>query len=314
MAFLGPQHDKDLKRCYTTVNDNDIYLLKPQAIAIFTESLADSTPLQRLIASVVDLALLKEVAAEYAKGRRLYVGTTHIDSRRLVVWDMGAIASRGDAESLELFRHILLASASIPGFFPPVPFKVEVNGKLYEELHVDGGVSASMFYRPPHFSKEDAAKAGDSPLSGSNLYIIVAGKLYADPALVPLRFTRIATDSISSLIFSQTRGDLYQLYTLGLVNGMNFRFTAIPADFAVTGDSTDFNRKEMGKLFEEGRRIAVLGQAWRSTPPGTERDEQVVSRTGTKFTIVSPPSENPVQQAGHVTPAPPPLVKPNGQP
>src|SRR5437764_1346302 len=136
-AFLGPDFDPGLRRFYTTVTNRDVYTKRYEVTGLLSDSLADSTPLANMIAVVADEALLKKVAAEHAKGRRLYVGTTHLDSRRLVVWDMGAIASRGRPEDLELFRKVLLASASIPGFFPPVPLPVEVDGTTVEALHVD---------------------------------------------------------------------------------------------------------------------------------------------------------------------------------
>src|SRR5205085_3021207 len=178
--------------------------------------------------------------AEHRKGRRLYVGTTHLDSKRLVVWDMGAIAARGGPVYLALFRKVLLASASIPGFFPPVRLPVTVDGKSYEELHVDGGVTAALFFRPPVVQPEEAARLGEHPLAGSNVYIIVAGKLFADPGCADRKFTRIAADSISALLYSQTRGDLFQLYALSLVGRMNYHLTAIPANAPAPADATTF--------------------------------------------------------------------------
>src|SRR5439155_25511516 len=94
--------------------------------ALLSDSLADPDPLTKKIEAMVDRSFLAAVAAEHRKGRRLYVGTTHLDARRLVVWDMGAIAARGQAQDVILFRRILLASTAAPGFFPPVPIRVDV--------------------------------------------------------------------------------------------------------------------------------------------------------------------------------------------
>ena len=167
LAFLGPDRDPDLRRFYTTVSDADLFDRRSTLAALLSDALADPGPLARRIAAVVDDRFLAAVAAEHAKGRRLYVGTTHLDSRRLVVWDMGAIATRGKPEDLALFRKVLLASASIPGFFPPVPLPVEVDGKTVEELHVDGGVTASLFFRPPRVPKGQAAALGENPAAAS---------------------------------------------------------------------------------------------------------------------------------------------------
>jgi predicted acylesterase/phospholipase RssA len=286
LAFLGPEHDPYLKRFYTKVTDKDVYARKSDLFALFSDSFRESKPLARLIEAVVTPELLKDVAGEHAKGRRLYVGTTHLDARRLVVWDMGEIATRGRPEDLALFRKVLLASASIPGFFPPVPINVTVDGHPVEELHVDGGVTASLFFRPPQVPADKAQRLGSRPLEGSNVYIIVAGKLYADPGCVERRLLPIAADSISALLYSQCRGDLFQLYALALATGMNYRMTAIPMELDVPRDATSFDPKVMGWLYEVGREHARSGRPWRTTPPGTEPGEEVPVRGGTQLESV----------------------------
>ena len=280
LAFLGPERDPLLKRFYTTVTDKDVYARKSEIAALFSDSFRESKPLAKLIEAVIDAELLKGIAAEHAKGRRLYVGTTHLDAKRLVVWDMGAIASRGTPADLVLFRTVLLASASIPGFFPPVPITVDVDGKPIEELHVDGGVTASLFFRPPQVKREVRRQLGDRPMAGSNVYIIVAGKLYADPAIVERRLLPIAADSISALLYSKGRGDLFQLYALALATGMNYHVTAVPADLDVPRDSTSFDPAVMGWLYEVGREQAKSGREWRSNPPGSQPGEEVPVRGG----------------------------------
>ena len=286
LAFLGPDRDPDLKRFYTKVTDKDVYARKSDIEALFSDSFRESKPLAKLIEMVVDQQVLKEIAAEHAKGRRLYVGTTHLDARRLVVWDMGEIASRGRPQDLALFRQVLLASASIPGFFPPVPINVEIDGKPAEELHVDGGVTASLFFRSPHVAHGQLKRLGDRPLEGSNLYIVVAGKLYADPGCVERRLLPIATDSISALLYSQCRGDLFQLYALALATGMNYRMTSIPMDVDLPRDATSFDPKVMGWLYEQGRERAKSEHLWRTTPPGTEPGEEIPIRGGIQLQSV----------------------------
>jgi Patatin-like phospholipase len=280
LAFLGPGRDPDLKRFYTTVTDKDVYAKKSDLEALFSDSFSESKPLAKLIEVVVDRKMLQEIAVEHGMGRRLYVGTTHLDARRLVVWDMGEIASRGRPQDLALFRQLLLASAAIPGFFPPVTINVDVDGQPAEELHVDGGVTASLFFRSPHVAPGKVHRLGERPLEGSNVFIVVAGKLYADPGCVERRLLPIATDSISALLYSQTRGDLFQLYALALATGMNYRMTAIPAGLDVPRDATSFDPKVMGWLYDQGRQQAQSGRLWRTTPPGTEPGEEVPIRGG----------------------------------
>ena len=283
MAYLGPDRDPDLKRFYTRVTDKDVFARRPDLAALLSDALADSRPLEKLIEQAIDVELLRQVAAEHAKGRRLYVGTTHLDARRLVVWDMGAIASRGRPEDLALFRKVLLASTALPGLLPPVAIPVEVDGKQYEEMHVDGGVTASLFFRPPQVPKEQVAGLGDRPLAGSTVYVIVAGKLYADPEPVRQRFLSIVGSSVSSLLYAQTRGDLYEVYAVALATGMTYRMTAVPPGVPVPVSSTSFDPVAMHRLYEAGRRQTKTADLWRATPPGTGAGEVVPVRAGVRL-------------------------------
>ena len=130
--------------CIPHVTSDDIFRKKSLLTVLWRESLADTRPLARLLDMYVDAAMLAAVAAEHQKGRRLIIGTTQLDAQRLVLWDMGAIAAGGGPEAIKLFRQVMLASASIPGAFPPQYLKVEAGGKFYDEMHVDGGTTAQV--------------------------------------------------------------------------------------------------------------------------------------------------------------------------
>ena len=146
-----------------------------------SESVADNSRLERLVEDLLSPEVVGEVAAEHARGRRLYVGTTELESRRFVVWDLGAVAAKGTAEDLRLFRQVVLASATIPGFFPPVRIPVAVNGEELVERHVDGGVSTALFFRPPFVPPARCADPAARSLAGTDVYAVVAGKVYPDP-------------------------------------------------------------------------------------------------------------------------------------
>jgi hypothetical protein len=47
--------------------------------------------------------MLAAIAAEHARGRRLLIVTTNLDTQRTLIWDMGRIASIGSPQALELF-------------------------------------------------------------------------------------------------------------------------------------------------------------------------------------------------------------------
>ena len=140
-AFLGPKYDGRLKEIYTTISEKDVLRSSGPLGALFGASLTDNSPLKALVAKHVTADLVDLIGAENAKGRKLLVGTTNLDAQRPVVWDMTAIAASGNPDRVQLFRDVLVASAAIPGVFPPQLIRVQADGKSYEELHVDGGTT-----------------------------------------------------------------------------------------------------------------------------------------------------------------------------
>jgi hypothetical protein len=280
-AFLGPEYDEFLHDSYTHASAKDIFVMKRNIpAALFSDSLASSEPLRLRIDAAITPEILCEVAAAHAAGRRLYVGTTSLDTRRLVVWDMGAIASRGTPEALTLYRKIILASASVPGFFPPVEIEVEIDGRKYQELHVDGGASASAFVGPSML-KLDANNIRSR--AGSNVYVISSGKLYADSECVKPRLLNISAAAASSMLYASTRSDLYRIVCLTMVSGVNFNLLAVPPEFPLNPNSLSLKPQDMQRLYDEGRRLGKDPLAWRNTPPGTEPIEQTLPRAGVRF-------------------------------
>jgi predicted acylesterase/phospholipase RssA len=286
LAFLGPDYDCELQRVYTTLKTDDIYTRKRGVRSLFSESLADNAPLACQIDRVLTQATVERLAAEHRKGRRLYIGTTNLDGRRAVVWDLGAIAARGEPGARELIARLLLASAAIPAFFPPVEVPVEVDGRRFVERHVDGGVTQNVFFRPPFVPPEMRTRPPAEFLFGSDMYVIVAGKLYDDPEPVKARVLKIAAGSVSTLIGAETRAELVKLYTISMVTGMNYHLAAIPKEFPAPTSSTEFDPAEMSRMFEEGRRQIRAGTAWRDNPPGVSGGETTIQRAGTRLTQV----------------------------
>ena len=160
-AFLGPKYDATLKEVYTTISPKDVLAPRGFITGVLSDAMADNSPLLKLTRKSVNEELLKEIAAEYAKGRLLLVATADIDARRAIIWNMGKIASYGGPKALDLFVNVMIASASIPGGFPPMMIDVEVDGKPYQEMHVDGGIMAQVFAYPAVIRiKEEAAALG----------------------------------------------------------------------------------------------------------------------------------------------------------
>lgn len=265
-AFLGPKYDYVLEKVYTQTSQKDIFKKRGLIKGVFGDAMADSRPLAETIAAYVNQQLMDEIAAEYAKGRVLLVGTANLDSLEPVIWNMTAIAASKDPNAIPLFRKILLASASIPGAFPPVLIDVNVAGTHYQEMHVDGGTMAQVFFYPPSVN---LSQAGADLQRKRTLYIIRNARLDADWASVERSTMSIAARAIGSLTRTQGVGDLYRIYTTTQRDGIDFNLTYIPPTFN-TPHLEEFDTNYMRELYAVGIQAAQSGGAWKKYPPGFE--------------------------------------------
>jgi hypothetical protein len=244
---------------------------------LWSESLEDTAPLKKYIAQQMDEDMLKDIAKAHAQGRRLYVGTTAMDAGRLMIWNMGAIASSGHPEALELFRKVLLASAAIPGAFPPVYFDVETGGGKYDEMHSDGGTIANVFFYGFMFDLPAARKEiyGDNaPPPGGAIYIIRDGKLEAPPQQVERKLTKIIGRALSIVTKAGTGGDLYRIYAITQRDGIDFNYIDIPTDYKPVSKKP-FDQAEMIQLFNLGFEMGKSGNKWQKLPLGLEKIKPV---------------------------------------
>ena len=264
-AFLGPRYDRQLKEIYTEYSTNDLIQKQVLAGLLGGSSVTNTKPLERLIARYMDREVIAAIAREYKKGRRLLVGTTNLDSERPVVWDMGAIAARGTAKSRALFRRVLLASAALPGLFPPVFIKVESDGKYFEEMHVDGGTTDNAFLLPVNFDLSRHVRRRDRKQS-FRIFIIANAKLTPDREIVQANTFAIAGRSIATLIKQQLHGDLLKIYLRAQRNGIGFRLASIPPRFKEKSQEA-FDKAYMRKLYDVGFAMGRSGQHWAKRPP-----------------------------------------------
>jgi hypothetical protein len=284
-AFLGPEYDHVLRDEVVGLERRDVLRLRPFP----TDAVFNPRPGIRTVEKYLTPQLLGEVAKAHAAGRRLYVGTTNIDTRRLIIWDMGAIATRGTPEAAKLYRDVIVASCSIPAGVPPVSIRVEIDGRRYEELHVDGGVSDSVIFRAfmvADLNRQAGVPGAHAP-PGSTLYVVSNGRLYARPECVPRRIFPLVNASSRSVVYGKTRDELYRIYLNCLETGVAFRAAAVPQDLELSTEaSLQLTPEDQWRLHAEGVRVGS-GQAceagWRDLPPGTDPSEQALPRTGTRF-------------------------------
>jgi hypothetical protein len=261
-AFLGPRYDDQLREVYTAVSAKDVLEQRGLLAALFDDAMADNAPLRGLVRRLVNQQMLEAIAVEHAKGRVLLIGTTDLDARRGVIWNVGKIAASGHPKALELLQNILVASAAIPGAFPPMMIDVEIDGKRYQEMHVDGGATAQVFIYPPSLNIRATGFQRER-----RAYVIRNARLDPDWAHVERNTLSIAGRAITSLIQTQGVGDLYRIYTTAERDQVEFNLAFIPDTFT-TQLKAPFDREYMKALFDVGYELAVKGYSWAKTPPG----------------------------------------------
>jgi predicted acylesterase/phospholipase RssA len=270
-AFLGSAWDEQLVEIYTSGRAE--HLLQSRGLgAFFGSSVYSGTPLKQLVDRYATNELIQAVAHEAATGRLLLVATTDVSTGEPVVWDLGSIAMNGGAGARALFRDVLLASASVPGLFPPVVIRVQEHDAVYEEVHVDGTV-ATPFFVPLAFVEppRDAIN-----LRGAAVYLIVDGRLSEQPAAVRLRMRSILSRSVSAELDHMMRTTLELTATDAELEGGQFQFAAIPVAYPQL-DPFDFRTPTMRTLFQYGYRCAQTGRLWTSSrgaePDSANRDD-----------------------------------------
>lgn len=268
MAFLGSDYDELMEKLYTNVKSDDIIVKVRGLSTLWNESAGSSAPLYSLLEDIVDDAMIEAIAAEHRRGRRLFIATTNLDAARAVLWCVSAIAASGDSKSGKLIRDIMLASASIPGVFPPVYFEVEAGGLVYDEMHMDGGMSTQVMLYPVGMNWP-ALKERLGTVGSPNVYVIRNAFLSPKYQQVEPRSVAIVFRSLEALIRTQGMGDIYRIYLQSQKDGLNFRLAYIPPEFDMKSNEA-FDPEFMTQLFRLGRQMGRDGTVWSEIPPGFE--------------------------------------------
>jgi hypothetical protein len=253
-ALLGtPADDAQLEEMYTKITQKEVYIDRPLvSLAFGADSLADTAPLRALIAKHITAETLERVAAAYKNNRLLVVGTTNIDYGQTWVWNMSLIAKDGN---LELYRNVLLASASFPIVFPPV----EIDGHLF----VDGAARSNLVV--PGMA---GAQRPPPPLHGpGNIYLVNNGMLRNPPEALRRALGPVASTTVSVMMDQSMQTAMTRSYIGAKLLGYNFRMVAIPDDVNVGDDPLAFNPKQMRAAFDAGRALGKQPDRWPIAPP-----------------------------------------------
>lgn len=292
-AFLGPDYDAALRDVYTRHSGRDLVAERDVPASLRAGALYDTAPFRRLIDNYLGDEEVARLAAESRKGRRLLVGTTHLDAARPVIWDLTRIAASGAPQARQLIGDLILASAAIPGLFPPVLIEVEADGRHYDEMHVDGGVTSQLFLDPGRLDwngiarrldvqgqpqvyvirngrlhpRLDALRAGVSPaLKDSATPVAREGQVGPEWKDVPARVTPILQRALTAMLRARGIGEAVDVYAQSDDGALGFHLASIPDDFDYDPDEL-FDGDYMQALFERGFDLGLSSQAWTRVPP-----------------------------------------------
>jgi predicted patatin/cPLA2 family phospholipase len=263
-AFLGPAYDGTLRDVYASGVAESLLNTPSIVHAVFGSGLFGNTRLRELVARYISQDMLGKIAAEHAKGRDLLIVTTNLDTQRTVIWDMGRIAAIRSTQALNLFRDVMAASASIPVVFPPM--LIEANGHRFQEMHVDGGVTAPVLTLPEAFLLRNGALARGLRM---NIYVLVNDKVERDFQLVPNSTIDIAARTSASVTKTQVRSVLYETYDFARRNNFGFNLTYIDKNLPPP-TSFGFEAGYMRSLYQYGYDKAKTGDFWAKSPPSDD--------------------------------------------
>jgi len=259
-AFLGSDYDEKLKALYTSVSLHDIAKERSLLSIVYGDAMADTTPLHNLVKKYLTQEVVDAIAAEHEKGRILLIATTNLDVRRSVIWNVTEVAATNGPNKLDLIQRILIASAAIPGTFPPVMIDVEAEGQKYQEMHVDGGTASQVFVYPAAIQLSALAERDRT------LYVVRNARLDPEWAETDRRTLPIALRAITCLIQNQGVGDLYRIFAIAQRDNVDFNLAYIPRSFQVQ-HAVDFDTNYMKALFDVGYQLAVEKREWEKKPP-----------------------------------------------
>jgi predicted acylesterase/phospholipase RssA len=249
--FLGQDFDQELTNAYTGGLAEHVLQSRGLGV-IFGSSAYRGAPLERLVEHYLTDRLIRALAREASLGRLLLIATTDVGTSETVIWDVGSIAINGGSKAKELIRDVLVASASVPGMFPPVIIPVMVDGSTHDEAHVDGTASTS-FIVPLAFLQ--------APYRRPAVYIIVNGRLEDDPSPVRLRFRSIVIRSISGGLTHMMRTSLELTASTLQRDGAGLDYSAIPRAYP-SAAPFDFRSTHMRELFHYGYECALVDRIW----------------------------------------------------
>ena len=263
-AFLGPSWDAKLLDAFTGAEGDSLLQSRGLGV-IFGSSFYSGRPLRQLVEAYVSDEMIKAIAREAAKGRLLLVATTDVASGEPVVWDLGAIAKNGGSTARALICDVLVASASVPGMFPPVIIRVAQDGLSGDQAHVDGAATVP-FLVPPALLQASRSVPGAGRAA---VYVIVDGSLSGGAQTTRLTARAILSRSIRVGLDHLLLTSLQLTAATAQLEGADLQYSSLPADYPLP-DAFDFSARIRRPLLHYAYQCAESGRLWTVLPPADE--------------------------------------------
>jgi predicted acylesterase/phospholipase RssA len=286
-AFLGPAWDAQLLDAFTSETGGNLLQSRGLGV-IFSSSLYSGKPLQQLIDAYVSDAMIEAIAHEADRGRLLLVATTDVATGEPVVWDLGAITKNGGPSARALFRDVLLASASVPGIFPPVMIRVDGDGLAQDQAHVDGATTVP-FLVPPAFLQTTLTARH------TTVFVIIDGTMGEDARTTRLTAHAILSRSIRVGLNHLLSTTMELTAATAQLNGADLQYSALPSSYPLPS-VFDFSARVRRPLFSYAYDCAKARRFWtafsRSNDTG-DTGEALRSAMQTQTQSVPCPADDP---------------------
>ena len=131
------------------------------------------------------------------------------------------------------------------------------DGRRYQELHVDGGVTRGVFAYPSAF-KLPASK------TQRRMWVVRNSKMAPEPQATKQGLVSIASRSLSTLIKGQALSNVEDMQRLAARDGFAFNVTAVPSSLLLT-EARAFDQQYMRTLYNAGVQMGRSPQGWAPT-------------------------------------------------
>jgi hypothetical protein len=254
-AFAGPEWNAALRAAFF---DPAVEGLTSAGLGVLRRpSLYSGIPLFRLVARHATTELIATVARRHREGRRLLIATTYLDSLETMIWDMGAIAvaaqdRQNGARAEALFRAVIVASASAPGYFPPVVLSVA--GR--PELHIDGAVNSPVLLLPEAVALREVT----GRLRPLQLYVLINARVAPAGQAVGGGTLAVLGQALDSMGRANLRTQLQLIELFAWRHRAELHVAAMPPELEMS--PFNFDAACMQRMFDLGYAAAASGHAF----------------------------------------------------